>query len=325
MVGNGTCVDNGVLTGVDVRPLGVTSGPIAQRRRVPRLYGCRSAAATLHGTSLDEATPRLPAADFAFELGEQTLDGQIGLRYVNVDTDMVFGDGSASASASKLLPSLMLRYAFTPNLMLRGAYGETLRRPAFNQLNPNIIYVEDVTNIGYGTASGGNPGLAPTESKNYDLGLEWYFSPGSAVYATLFRREIEGMVTDFRRRATFENYDYILSQPDNASNGELEGLELGVVWFPENLPGLLDGFGVQASYTALDSTGIPGQHRRRGRDTVSTRCSASRQFTARSCLRARHSVHAFLCVARRSFTLRFRAVRHPLVIYFNAEKSRDCS
>ena len=192
--------------------------------------------------------------DFAFDIGNQVLDGQVGLRYVSVDTDMVFGDGSASASTSKLLPSLMLRYSFTPNLMARVAYGETLRRPGFAQLNPNIIYVEDVTNIGYGTASGGNPNLAPTESKNYDLSLEWYFSPGSAIYGTLFRREIEGMVTDFRRRVTYENYDYILTQPDNASNGELEGLELGVVWFPENLPGLLQGLGVQASYTALDSS-----------------------------------------------------------------------
>src|SRR5690606_11249836 len=268
-------------------------------------------------------------SDFAFELGEQTLDGQIGLRYVNVDTDMVFGDGSASASASKLLPSLMLRYAFTPNLMLRGAYGETLRRPAFNQLNPNIIYVEDVTNIGYGTASGGNPGLAPTESKNYDLGLEWYFSPGSAVYATLFRREIEGMVTDFRRRVTFENYDYILTQPDNASNGELEGLELGVVWFPENLPGLLDGFGVQASYTALDSSQDIPVTNTAGEvvDTVSTPMFGISDSSYSVVLAyEREKFGARLSyVWRDDFLHRYEAAQfaNPLGIYFNAEKSMD--
>lgn len=31
-------------------------------------------------------------------------------------------------------------------------------------------------------------------------------------------------------------------------------MELGAVWFPDNLPGLLDGFGIQASYTALESS-----------------------------------------------------------------------
>jgi len=193
-------------------------------------------------------------SDFVLELGEKVLDGQVGLRYVNVETDMRFGEGSASASASKLLPSLMLRYSFTPELMLRLAYGQTLRRPNFAQLNPNIIYVMDNTNIGYGTATGGNPGLRPTESKNYDLSLEWYFSGGNAIYGTVFRREIEGMVSSFRRRVTYENYDYILTQPDNASDGKLEGFELGVVYFPDNLPGWLDGLGAQASYTRLRSS-----------------------------------------------------------------------
>ena len=205
--------------------------------------------------NVDETTTALYVqADFATDLGSGTFDGQVGLRYVDVDTDMRFGEGSASASASKLLPSVMLRYSFTPDLMLRLAYGETLRRPNFAQLNPNIIYVEDVTNIGYGTASGGNPNLAPTESKNIDLSLEWYFSPGNAVYATLFRRDIEGMVSDFRRRVTFEGYDYILTQPDNASNGELKGFEVGAVYFPDDLPGWLNGLGVQASFTRLTSS-----------------------------------------------------------------------
>lgn len=205
--------------------------------------------------NVSEATTALYLqGDFATELGGRTFDGQIGLRYVDVETDMHFGEGSASASASKLLPSLMLRYSFTPDLMLRLAYGETLRRPNFSQLNPNITYVEDVTNIGYGTATGGNPDLKPTESKNYDLSLEWYFDGGNAIYGTLFRREIEGMVTDFRRRVTYQDYDYILTQPDNASNGTLEGFEIGAVYFPDDLPEWLKGLGAQASFTRLRSS-----------------------------------------------------------------------
>lgn len=193
-------------------------------------------------------------ADFETQLGGRTLDGQFGVRYVSIDTDMAFGGNSASKSVSKALPSFMLRYAITDDLLARFSYGETLRRAAFAQLNPNINYVRDVTNIGYGTATGGNPDLSPTESKNYDLSLEWYFAESSSLYATLFKREIEGFVVDFARRVEYENYDYILVQPDNASNGELEGLELGLVYFPDNLPGALDGFGIQASYTALDSS-----------------------------------------------------------------------
>ena len=267
--------------------------------------------------------------DFAFDLGDQTLDGQVGVRYVDVDTDMRFGDGSASANASKLLPSLMLRYAFTPDLMARLAYGETLRRPGFAQLNPNIIYVEDVTNIGYGTASGGNPNLAPTESKNYDLALEWYFAPGSAIYGTLFRRDIEGMVSDFRRRVTHEGYDYILTQPDNASNGTLEGLELGVVYFPENLPGLLNGFGVQASYTALDSSQeIPVTNS--AGEVVGTETtpmfgiSDSSYSVVLAYEKTRFSARLSY-VWRDDFLHHYEAAlfANPLGVYFNAETSMD--
>lgn len=192
-------------------------------------------------------------ADIETEVAGRVLDGQIGLRYVNIDTDMAFGADTASASASKVLPSLSLRYHLTDDFLARFSYGETLRRANFVQLNPSISYVRDTTNIGYGTASGGNPDLKPTESQNLDFGLEWYFAESSSIYATVFKRDIDGLVVDFRRRVTYENYDYILSSPFNAASGELEGLEVGFVYFPTNLPDVLDGFGIQASYTALDS------------------------------------------------------------------------
>lgn len=204
---------------------------------------------------VNETTAALYAeAEFELELAGKTLDGEFGVRYVNVNTDMQFAEASASASTSKFLPSLMLRYALTDELLARASYGETLRRPGFAQLNPTIIYVEDVTNIGYGTASGGNPNLDPTTSKNYDLSLEWYFDDASMLYGAAFKRKIEGFVVDFRRSVEYEDYTYILSQPDNASNGKLEGFEFGLVYFPQNLPALLDGFGIQASYTILDSS-----------------------------------------------------------------------
>lgn len=220
---------------------------------------------------IDETTTSLYVqADFETQLGGRILDGQFGLRYVAADTDMTFYDidvdpglpgheSDASASNSKLLPSFVARYHLTDDLMARFAYTETLRRPNFNQLNSFIYYFDDVTNIGYGTASSGNPDLKPVESQNFDLSLEWYFSDASALYGTLFRRNVDGFVYDSVRRVMYQApdadapYPYILSQPDNSSDGVLEGLELGLIYFPENLPELLDGFGIQASYTALDS------------------------------------------------------------------------
>ncbi len=208
--------------------------------------------------------------NFETELNGHILDGQFGVRYTDVQTDMTFIEKktpdnlnpaitTADASTTKLLPSLMVRYELTDDVMVRLAYGETLRRPDFAQLNSNITYVEDTTNKGYGTASGGNPNLKPTESKNYDLSLEWYFADSSSVYGALFKREIEGFITDFANLIYYDGPlaaedEYMVSQPDNASNGELKGAEFGLVYFPDNLPQALDGFGIQASYTWLDST-----------------------------------------------------------------------
>lgn len=224
-----------------------------------RIYGL-SKQALVESFNIDElTTSAYVTGKFESELAGRTIDGEVGFRYTGSETDMEFARVSeASSDTSKVLPSVMVRYHWTDDLISRFAYTETLRRPNFAQLNSNIIYNEDVTNIGYGTAGGGNPDLKPTESQNYDLSLEWYFVEGSSLYGTLFQRDIEGFVIDFRRQVQAPKPDgsmgtYVLAQPFNASNGQLKGAEVGAVWFPQNLPWYLDGFGIQASYTSLES------------------------------------------------------------------------
>ncbi|AQR73708.1 TonB-dependent receptor [Sphingomonas sp. LM7] len=196
-----------------------------------------------------------------FELGP--LRVQAGVRYVNVKTDMNFLDAisgaatGASATTDEFLPSATLRYDITDNLRLRFNYGKTLRRPNFVDLNPNLNLTGDLTNVGYGSGSGGNPDLAPTRATNYDAALEWYFENDSAIYATLFRREIDGLVVPFRsiEQVTgtgLNTTTFIINRPTNASEGVLKGAEIGLVYFP-TLPGLLNGLGVQGSVTFLDS------------------------------------------------------------------------
>lgn len=197
-----------------------------------------------------------------FELGK--LRGQAGVRYVSVDTDMSFRDvisdaaSSASKSVDELLPSVTLRYFVTDEVRLRFNYGETLRRPDFADLNSNFALTGDLTQVGYGTGTGGNPDLDAAKAKNYDLTAEWYFADDSAIYGTLFRREIDGLVVPLTRRITITDTglntnQFVVTQPVNASDGELEGIELGFVYFP-TLPGILGGLGVQGSFTKLDSS-----------------------------------------------------------------------
>ncbi|KSB88814.1 TonB-dependent receptor [Caulobacter vibrioides] len=222
--------------------------------------------------TVDEATTSAYVlADFETELLGRRLRAQAGLRYVDVDTDMTFNDqlatiaqgslvqSSASKKISDVLPSITVRYDLTEDIALRFNYGKTLRRPDFTALNPNFALTDDLTNVGYGTGSSGNPDLEPTRATNYDLTAEWYFAPGSALYATAFRREIDGLVVSLRRMQTIQNStnnttSFVVSQPVNASDGVLKGLEIGLVYFPKNLPGYLDGLGFLGSLTKLDSS-----------------------------------------------------------------------
>ncbi|MEJ2383722.1 MAG: TonB-dependent receptor [Xanthomonadales bacterium] len=206
-------------------------------------------------------------ADFLFDFGVNSfIDGRVGLRYLDVDTDIAApGEGGEfvtdNNSNSVVLPSLMVRWGISENLLARFSYTETFNLPAFGDLNPYIQYFPDVTDIGYGTASGGNSDLKPVESENIDISLEWYFAEGSVLYGTYFKRDITNNIVPFRNAVVYDvpddvpdrgPYTYILSQPDNAGESSLDGWEFGFTYFPE-LPGWFDGLGVQASYTILDS------------------------------------------------------------------------
>lgn len=205
-------------------------------------------------------------ADFETELPIGILDGRVGVRWLDVETDVSSpGDDGGLVTGTNandaILPSLMVRWGITDELMARLSYTETFNLPNFGDLNPFISYFPDVTDIGYGTAAGGNPDLEPIESKNLDISLEWYWAPGSVLYGTWFQRDITSSIVPFRNAVVVDvpndvpdrgPYTYILSQPDNAGSATLDGWEFGLTWFPE-LEGWMNGFGIQGSYTILES------------------------------------------------------------------------
>jgi iron complex outermembrane receptor protein len=230
---------------------------------------------------VDEKTANLYVmADGETELFGRRLRGNFGVRYVQVNTSMTAYKVDATTkvvtptygekTAKKFLPSLTLRYEPVKDVLVRFNYGETLRRPGFGDLNPIIYPSEDVSKVGYGGGSGGNPNLEPTRSKNLDLTGEWYFQKDSAIYGTVFNRKIDGLVVPLVRRIhlsaaddPFRNsvtadhsngYDYVISSPINGSNGKISGLELGAIYFPKGLPWYLDGLGFQGSVTRLTSS-----------------------------------------------------------------------
>lgn len=193
-------------------------------------------------------------ADFETELGDKKVDGNFGLRAVQIKNTSEFYTGTSETTDTRVLPSFGIRYWLEDDLVARFNFGQTLRRPGFGDLNPAISYAEPNTTP-YGTAGSGNPNLKATESKNYDLGLEWYFAESSSLYGVLFERDVKGFVLSTQSviSGPTEGLDYVYTKPDNSSEGWLKGAEIGLVYFPTNLPSYLDGLGGQFSYTMLDS------------------------------------------------------------------------
>ncbi|UTW45455.1 TonB-dependent receptor [bacterium SCSIO 12696] len=179
---------------------------------------------------------------------------------------------SFESSYTNVLPSLNFRFELAENLYLRVASNDTITRPTFNSLAPAFdINANASTNGGDNFAvslNAGNPALEPAEAENYDLGVEWYFGEGSAVYAGLFHKEIEGFTANVVNtgsftslagtpiRATGVEMDGtsrpipvdIISQPANQGLAQVSGAELGVQQAFES------GFGYIANVTLNDTS-----------------------------------------------------------------------
>lgn len=227
---------------------------------VRSVYSLDAAPALAKDFSVNEDAAALYATT-KFHLGER-LSGEFGLRAVDYQQDLEFWQNGVltpgTSSASEVLPSLVLNWDITDDVVGRVAYTETLRMPEYGALDPNQDFQDPLTSTPYGLGGGGNPELKPTYSKNYDMSLEWYFAESSSLYGAVFKRDIDGLVINGKKTVIREGDDevtrpYVLNAPVNAAAGELNGVEIGLVYFPDNLPDVLDGLGVQASYTLLDS------------------------------------------------------------------------
>lgn len=232
------------------------------------------------------------------ELGGVPYAGDIGFRVVltkqtinGFDAEFVISDaggmdttvfdslstGSATPisfddSYANVLPSLNLRFELDDNLFLRVASNKSLTRPTFNSLAPAFnINANSSTNLNgdnFAVSLGaGNPSLKPYEATSYDIGLEWYFAESSALYASIFHKDIENYIASSTSNVVTElagasiraigvelngsrspiAIDQV-SQPDNQGEAQITGLELGYQQAFDS------GFGYIANFTLTENS-----------------------------------------------------------------------
>jgi TonB-dependent receptor len=220
------------------------------------------------------------------------FDGNIGVRFVNTDVrangaiqypsasnisgnvtpeQRAFFSGAYTPISGKghyrnVLPSLNLRFKLTDTLQWRIAADKAMTRPPLNDLNSYMKLGaswggpagQQATITGWTGSTGGNPALKPMEATQFDSALEWYFSPTSELYTTVFYKKIENYITNEVSSQTIQGQQVAVSGPVNAGTGRVRGAEFGYSQFFDFLPGALKGFGVQANYTILKSSKIGG-------------------------------------------------------------------
>ena len=108
------------------------------------------------------------------------------------------------------------------------------------------------------TGTGGNPFLKPLTVNQADLALEYYPSRTSMVYGTLFYKRVKNFATTAVYTVDIEvpgkgPQPFQITSQVNGGTGTIKGFELGGQTFFSFLPDPLDGFGVQANLTYVDS------------------------------------------------------------------------
>lgn len=129
--------------------------------------------------------------------------------------------GEQSKHYLNVLPAFLVKYNANDNFKLRASFTNTISRPKYANLVPNVIIDEE--DIAFG-----NPDLKPTISYNFDLSGEYYFESIGLISAGIFYKKINDFIVDFRQNDF--NYNGItyqeMSQPINAGDANIFGVEV---------------------------------------------------------------------------------------------------
>ena len=93
-----------------------------------------------------------------------------------------------------VLPNLDFDIEVMQDVILRASWSKTITRPSFSDIQGGVT----VSGISFknngGFAGGGNPGLEPIESTNFDLSAEWYYDEYSYVSVGYFDKDVKNFI-----------------------------------------------------------------------------------------------------------------------------------
>jgi TonB-dependent receptor len=158
------------------------------------------------------------------------------------------------------LPSALLRYEATDDLILRAGVFKSLVRPSIGQLAPRFAIERDGDDL---EGAFGNPDLKPYRAWNIDVGAEWYFAKSSVLQAGFFYKDIDDYITtvtfeedDAPFNGTYRGIAFTEADiPLNLGKAKIRGVEFGYSQVYSMLPAPWDGLLTNLNYTFTDADG----------------------------------------------------------------------
>ena len=162
---------------------------------------------------------------------------------------------------TNVLPSIHLRAEPMENLVVRAAWSNTIGRPNYTDIVPRrqIDSTQVAAGVFRGAGTEGNPALAPFESMNLDVSVEYYLTPAGILSFGAFYKDIDNPIynrTVDQTNVTLDGqfFDLLsITRPTNADNGKIKGVEINYQQQFTFLPSPFDGLGFSANGTLVDS------------------------------------------------------------------------
>jgi len=204
-----------------------------------------------------------------------TLRGNIGVQIQRTEqsSDASLYDGSQPAgkqikpvndgkSYTDILPSMNLAFGLPYDQTVRLAAARQIARARVDQLRSAIEFGVD-TATGKPGGSGGNAQLDPWRANAFDISYEKYFGKKAYIAVAGFQKKLTSYIYTQSLNYDFSKYTPgtlattnfgNFSAPFNGKGGTLKGVEVsGSLPFNLVTP-VLDGFGIQASYSNTSSS-----------------------------------------------------------------------
>jgi outer membrane receptor protein involved in Fe transport len=144
--------------------------------------------------------------------------GGLRAEYTDMDINQITGNAHAKNHYINYMPSLFATYKASDTANIRFAYAHRIRRPQANDLNPYVVYRDELN------VSSGNPNLKPTQTDSFEVGYETKLFGLESNLRGYYRRDTDAIID---RRFLLAN-NVLLSTKENGSGSHAGGLEFTV-------------------------------------------------------------------------------------------------